>query len=387
VHIGFVHSNEFPSLEADVVQVIQVCRAFAALGQEITLFAPRAEAYPDEAAARNDVSRLFGVDLPFEIVFVPRNTLFGRLRVLGSVRGTLNALKHCKIDLIYTRNPWTVLFLPKARVPYVFEAHEERVHLGSALLNAYLRRAIVNNSRKPSCAMIVGISAALCRIWEDFGVPHDKLVAAHDGVNLSLFDPPLAKDESRKRLAIKTDRPLVIYAGSLKKDRGIDLILSAARELPDLNYYLVGGTDEEILIWKNEVARLRLANVHFVGRVPHREIPLWLGAADILLMMWTWRVPTIRGCSPMKMFEYMAAQRLIVGPAFPSIQEVLESGEDSILFEPDNLTAMVSALNEAVKRSNDPSLPLAARQKVAEQYTWDARCRHILEELSQRGIR
>ena len=78
-----------------------------------------------------------------------------------------------------------------------------------------------------------------------------------------------------------------------------------------------------------------IQNVRLTGRVPHREIPQWLASADILLMMWTWKVSTIRVCSPMKLFEYMAAKRLIVGPAFPTVLEVMEDGRDAILL---NLT-------------------------------------------------
>lgn len=36
----------------------------------------------------------------------------------------------------------------------------------------------------------------------------------------------------------------------------------------------------------------------------------------------------------------MAAQRLIVGPAFPTVLEVLEDGRDAILLEPDDADAM-----------------------------------------------
>ena len=387
MRIAFVHSNEFPSLEADVVQVIQMCRAFAAVGQDVTLFVPRARHYSDDRAAREDISRLFGDGLPFDIVFVPFNTFFGRFKVLGTVRGTLNAIKGKSFDVIYTRNPWTVLFLPKAGIPYVFEAHEERVHLGSAFLNTFLRSTIVKNSHKSSCAMIVGISAALCKIWEGFGVPPEKLVDAHDGVELSHFDVSLSREDARNKLRLDTHNPVVVYAGSMKKDRGIDLILSSANQIAELQFYLVGGTDEEIRHWRSLSARRELSNVHFIGRVSHREIPVWLAAGDILLMMWTWQVPTIRGCSPMKMFEYMAAERLIVGPAFPTINEVLENGKDSILFEPDNLEAMVTALRDAIKKIADPSLPRAARKKVAEHYTWQARCRRIVDALTQRGIR
>ena len=392
MRIGYVHSTDFPTVDANVVQVVQMCRGFASFGHEVTLFIPRAATYASDKDALAEAHQLFGGELPFKIEFVPRVRLFGRLEMLGTVKGTLAAIRRTPLDLVYTRNPWTVAFLPRAGVPYVFEAHEERVHVRSALLNRLLRGIIVRNSRKPSCVLIVAISRALADIWHGFGVPREKLTHAHDAVELSLFDIGLSKDAARSELSaihpssfiLHPSRPLVVYTGALKTDRGIDLMLSAAQALPELDFYFVGGKEDEIAFWRGEVTRLNLANAFFPGRVPHREIPLWLAAADILLMMWTWQVPTIRGCSPMKMFEYMAARRLIVGPAFPTVCEVLEDGRDALLFEPDNQAALIDALRTAVPRVNDPTLPAAAYAKVARDYTWTARCRHILSELEKR---
>jgi glycosyltransferase involved in cell wall biosynthesis len=392
MRIGYVHSRGFPSVEANVVQVVQMCRALASLGHEVTLFIPRAETYSSDAAARADIPRLLGEQLTFEIVLVPRVKILGRLEVLGSVRGTLNALRQHQLDLIYTRNPWSVLFLPRAGVPYIFEAHEEKLHDRSRLLGEFLKRRIVRNSHQPSCALVVTISEELRKIWEGYGVPHDKLLAAHDAVELEMFSPSLTKNEAREELyelhpssLIPHPSPIVVYTGALKSDRGIDLVLDAAQVLPGLQFYFVGGSAQEISHWKSVAGNAHLGNVHFPGKVPRREIPLWLAAADILLMMWTWKVPTIRGCSPMKMFEYMAANRLIVGPAFPTICEVLENGKDSILFEPDNTEALIASLKQALSKLSDPSLPHAAYEKVARDYTWRARCRRILVALSTRS--
>jgi glycosyltransferase involved in cell wall biosynthesis len=387
VKLGYVHSVPFPSLDANVVQVAQMCRAFAQCGHEVTLFIPRARRFDSDEAARAAAREFYAGDLPFRVEFVKTVRIFGRLEMLGSVRSTLRAIQRARPDLVYTRNPWTMLSLPRAGVPFVFEAHEERVHLRSRFLDRYLRRAIVRAAREPSCVLVVAISHALRRIWENFGVPSEKLIFAHDGVEIGMFNPEMSAAEARAKLGLPSARPLVVYTGALKADRGVDQMLDAARALPEMELCLVGGKDEEIAFWKSEAQRLRVSNVRFAGRVPHRQIPLWLAAADVLLMMWTWRVPTIRGCSPMKVFEYMAAQRLIVGPAFPTIEEVLENGRDALLFEPDNTAALVSALREALARRNDTAMPAAARTKVERDYTWKTRAEKILGEIEKRKLK
>jgi glycosyltransferase involved in cell wall biosynthesis len=381
LNLGYIHSTEFPATRADVIQIVQMCRAFAALGHRVTLLAPRAIDCATDDAALQQARTMFGM-LPFDIRFVPRRTLAGKLAVLGTVAGTMKALREVKPDLVYTRNPWSVAFLPRTGLPFIYEAHESCLHYSYALVNHYLRRTIVRQSQRAQCRKIVAISGVLRAIWEGYGVPAEKLHVAHDGVDVSLFHPEMPRADARERVGISPENPAVIYTGLMRSYTGIEYILEAALRIRDLDYYLVGGSDDEVRHWRGEAEKKALENVHVIGRVPHSQIPYWQAAADILLMMWTWRVPHIQGFSPMKMFEYMAAGRLIVGPAFPAVTEVLEDGQDAFLFEPDNLEGLLAALQKARTNFGNDTMPRAARLKAETDYTWQARCRNILTAIA-----
>ncbi len=359
-----------------------MCRAFKSLGHTVTLLIPRHADCATDGIARDRAAELFGDPLGFNVVFVPRKKILGRMEVLGSVRGTLQALARHPQDLVYSRNPWSVAFLPRTNIPFVWEAHEEHVHNRSKFLGALLRNLIVRTSRRSQMVKVVAISDALSNVWEKYGVPKDKLLTAHDGVDLEMFGNIEEQSVARKALGIAERKKIVVYTGALKSDRGIELILESARRIPDTDFYIVGGNPTEIDFWRTEIARLQLSNAHMVGRIPHRDVPRWLAAADVLLMMWTWRVPTIRVCSPMKLFEYMAARRLIVGPAFPTVLEVLEDRKGAILFEPDNPDEMEKALREGLNRCRETAMPAHAHEKVSSEYTWEARCRLILDSLT-----
>lgn len=358
-----------------------MCRAFAALGHEVTLFIPRHTDCATDEAAHAKAHELFGEQLGFRVVFVPRRKIFGRMEVLGSVKSTLDALKQYPQDLIYSRNPWSVAFLSRTGVPFIWEAHEEQVHKRSRMLGALLRNLIVRTSRKREMVKVVAISEALADVWERYGVPSAKLLAAHDGVDMKVFGTPPAKADARAALGIDSAKQVVVYTGALKDDRGIDMILECARRMREVEFYIVGGSAQEIEKLRSEIARMNLSNAHLPGRVAHRDIPRWLSAADVLLMMWTWKVPTIRVCSPMKLFEYMAAQRLIVGPAFPTVLEVLVDGEDALLFEPDDIDAMERTLKQGLAKSAETQIPARALAKVTRDYTWEARCKLILDSI------
>lgn len=358
-----------------------MCRAFQSLGNDVTLFIPRHADFASDSEALSRARELFGSPLGFEVSFVQRRKVFGRMEVLGSVRSTLDALKRQPQDLVYSRNPWSVPLLRRTGTPFIWEAHEENVHKRSKLLGWLLQRLIVRTSRTSQMVKVVAISDALARVWESYGVPRDKLLTAHDGVDMNMFGNVPERDTARKELGLSSESKVVVYTGALKSDRGIEMILESARRMPDVEFWIVGGNQSEVDFWKSETDRLSLGNAHLAGRVPHRDIPRWLAAADVLLMMWTWRVPTIRVCSPMKLFEYMAAKRIIVGPAFPTVLEVLEDRKDAILFEPDNPDEMEKAVREGLSRSGETEMPARAYQKVSREYTWEARCRLILDSV------
>ena len=83
----------------------------------------------------------------------------------------------------------------------------------------------------------------------------------------------------------------------------------------------------------------------------------------------------------MKLFEYMAAERLIVGPAFPTISEVMQDGVHGLLFEPDNPEALVAKLQLAMTLIDNSPMPAEARRHVARNYTWEERARQILRTI------
>jgi glycosyltransferase involved in cell wall biosynthesis len=352
-----------------------------ALGHEVVLIIPRADHFTSDSAAYQEAERIFGSPLGFRVKFIRRITLFGRLQTLGSLWGARQALKEERPDLIYTRAPWACTFLPSMRIPFVYEIHMINLHEEIDWIDRILRRLVVRASRSAACKKVVAISAALAQVWQDFGVPKVKLLVAHDAVDPVLFPGTLTKQESRARLGLSEapGRPLVVYAGALFDDGRFEQILECATRLSEIEFYIVGGARNDLERCREQLARTTLTNLHLIGLVPHHEVPVWLGAADILLMMTTWKYPTVRVFSPMKLFEYMTAERLIVCSAFPTILEVMTDGENALLFEPDNVDAMTATIAKAATLIDQTSMPGNAKTLVFDRYTWRERCRLILD--------
>jgi glycosyltransferase involved in cell wall biosynthesis len=133
---------------------------------------------------------------------------------------------------------------------------------------------------------------------------------------------------------------------------------------------------------------VQLANVLFTGFVPNERIPLYQSAADVLLMPYQRTVATSSGgntaeiCSPMKMFEYMAAGRAILSSDLPVLREVLD-GTMAVFCPLEDAGAWETALGGLLA-----DLPLrqvlGQRARAAvEQYSWVRRAQRVLEGFDE----
>ena len=115
-------------------------------------------------------------------------------------------------------------------------------------------------------------------------------------------------------------------------------------------------------------------------------MPLYQAAADILLMPYSTSVSASSGqdigevINPMKMFEYMAAQRAIVTSDLPAIREILDDSR-AVFCPADDVSAWKRTLEELgrdeVRRER---LARSSRQEV-EKYTWLAREEQAVRNL------
>lgn len=107
------------------------------------------------------------------------------------------------------------------------------------------------------------------------------------GIDVERFDCPLLRDEARARLALPTDRPIVLSVRRLAKRMGLENLidaLSAIRtRIPDILVVIVGrGPLWEKL--KSMIAERSLEqHVVMTGYVPDDQLPLYYRSADLTI--------------------------------------------------------------------------------------------------------
>ena len=119
----------------------------------------------------------------------------------------------------------------------------------------------------------------------------------------------------------------------------------------------------------------------------NEKLPLYQAAADVLLMPFGKSVSGSSGgntadvCSPMKMFEYMAAGRAVLTSDLPVLREVLND-ENALFYPPEDFEALSARFSRLIEDTAYRESLAANARKDAAQYSWQQRMQKILSSFS-----
>ena len=382
LRISYVSSTYIPSLSALSVVAMKTCQAMAQEGNDVELIAQRPD--PSPLAPDQTVWSHYGISHTFPI------RTFGSSRTMRGVDCDGRSLVHVwrsRPELVYLLNLRAAAMASMRGWPAVFEAHD----LPSGKLGAwYFRRLLGGKGLRAVVAISDGMKRMLLEEYAPM-LRDERVVIARDGVDMERFDESPPVRQAKSRLGLEPDRFVAGYTGHLYQGRGIELILELARRLPQIQFLMVGGHADSVQERRHEAARLGISNVRYEGFVANADLPLYQAACDVLLMPYQRRVSFRDGrgdtsavMSPMKMFEYMASERLIISSDLPVIQEVLNDS-NAVLCGPKDVDAWEIALRRA-ERDDQWRYALARKARSdARMYTWRDRVKSVFDYLSERG--
>ncbi len=234
---------------------------------------------------------------------------------------------------------------------------------------------------------IVTITSYFRDLILETGVAAERVHVIPNAVDDAAFSALPDPEPVRARLGL-VGKVSVGYVGAINFWRRLDLLIAAfaplAARYPTAQLVLIGDGPDRAGVAEQARALGVGDRVTFVGKVPHAEIPAHLAALDIAV------IPHSNAYgSPMKLFEYMAAGKLVVAPWLPPIVSVIGADDGGVLFPPldqDGLQrALDGLLGDAERRAQ---LGARAREKVLGGYVWRRHAQTILDihaELSARG--
>lgn len=367
--LTYITTATFPAQKASSVQVMQMCAAFAEAGALVKLVSR-------QASSEADVFAHYGLKRAF--AYEPR--LFPRLPRPTDVFQAQAAFNETGSDWIcYARGQDTT-----APLAALWRGAWAMIEAHGRPVTARQRWTLSWIARHPRGRLIV-ISEPLRDIYRrEYGL---ESVVAPDGVDMNRFAPSLTAAQARQELGLN-DGPWVVYVGGLYAGRGLETLFEAVAGLP-VKLLVVGGHDEhEVARWRERAQAAGVTEMCFAGYQPPARVPLYLFAADILAMPYSAETKTPSGedttgwMSPLKLYEYLAAGRPIVGSDLPALRTVLKHEENALLTPPDEVTGLQNAIRKLLVESELAARLAANARQTATEHSWVARARLLLGLVS-----
>ena len=306
------------------------------------------------------------------------------------LRAALPLVRRWRPDVVHAHD-WLVAqtaitLAETARLPLVATMHATEAGRHQGWLPRPLNVAIHSVERwlaRRADAVIACSSTMHDEITELFELPAEQVQIVPNGIDAGRWSVPSgAAAAVRDRIA--PDGPLIVFAGRLVHEKGVQTLIRAIRPLrethPGLRLAIAGtGVHEPAL--RALARRLRVARtVSWLGFVPEPELPALLAAADVVA------VPSFYEPFGIVALEAAVAATPLVVAATGGLSDLAAAGVAAASFPPGDVPALVDAIGKVLVD------PVAARRAasraariVRRDYAWpaiaaltvDAYCRAI----------
>ena len=215
---------------------------------------------------------------------------------------------------------------------------------------------------------VLAVSSALRDEVLRLGVDERKAVVVTNGIDVEQFGD-IGRADARSRLELGTNGKIVLCVTRLSEEKGVDILLEAFALFsePDIRLVVV-GEGVQMACLERRVGELGLHDrVRLAGRKPHSEIPLWMAAADLVVL------PSRVEGHPNAILEALASGRPVVASRVGGVPEIMTSNGYGILVEPGDVAGLAQAIRMALNQEWDTEQIL----QRGRARSWD----HVAEEL------
>jgi glycosyltransferase involved in cell wall biosynthesis len=364
------------------VRVRLEAQSLTAGGYEVTVLAPRSDGQPRRETVDGVTVRRFSLPVAgASSAGIVGEYLIANLQLY--VRGLAAIIGGA--DVVHLHNPPDTLFgvAYAARAlgrRVVYDMHDIAPELFAAKFgDERVERVLLWLERRSarSADRLLTVNESLCDLAnERDGVPPDRIALVRNAPpSAMLAEATPARDGS-------LSDPRLVFVGSIESQDGVEIlpelvrVLRDERGLPGVRLTIVGDggarPNVEARCWASGVRD----SVEFTGRVPHARIAGILAHADICLEPAPCNELNHR-CSMVKVYEYMAAGRPIVG--YP-LREVRRLAGDAMLDADCGDPAALA--DQIIRLAYDPGLRRRLGDRLRErarELTWERSAEALLE--------
>jgi len=395
-----IYHHRTQGVDAQGIHIHEMNNAFARQGYSVQ----KVSIYDDEAVgqeSRTGILSRIVAHLPaflYELLEIGYN-IVGTLRLVQVIRSK-------RPQLIYERyslyNFSGVVASRITKTPLILEVNAplayEKSRYGKVCFPSLAQKietTIIN-----SATQTIAVTEVLRGMLIEKGGRADSIVVMHNGVNLKEYPELAAMSEQAKKAgsgnqnnkatelrppALEAEQQDLItlgFVGWFRDWHGLSEMLIALDKqgafTRNVHLKLIGDGPLRSQLEELIAQRNLASHVTITGALSRQQLLQTLPTVDIAL-----QPAATSYASPMKLFEYMAAGKAIVAPAQPNIEEILQDGENGLLFSPGNWQHMTARVMELVTKPKDINrLGKAAQQTILQRnHTWNGNAEKTLALL------
>jgi glycosyltransferase involved in cell wall biosynthesis len=277
-------------------------------------------------------------------------------------------------DVVHAHDPMGVALAAMAR-PMATGLTTTPKLIAARRVDFHLKRHAFSRWKYRQIDLFIAASHGIARILDDDGVPRDRIVVVHDGVNLSWIDRQPAVD-AHAAFWLPKGAPIVGNVAALVGHKGQKHLVAAAsrviREVPDARFLIVGEGELRAAL-ERPIKDLGLER--HVSLAGFRDDAVGLTKSfDVFVMS------SVTEGLGSAMLDAMACERPVIASRTGGIPEAIEDGVTGVLIPPQDEPALATAIVALLRdRERQATLGAAGRQRIVESFSVDRMVRGTLE--------
>ncbi|MDD5703018.1 MAG: glycosyltransferase family 4 protein [Dehalococcoidales bacterium] len=309
------------------------------------------------------------------------------LRVIPGITRAASLIRKRRPDIIYVRSTEAIFAIVLAkffRIPLIVEINnffidEWRMttkNSGMRKWVSYILGSLNEKTFKYANHLVVVAPEIKEELELKYKIKPEKITVIGNGANTELFSP-MNTGEAREKLKLNHADNYICFIGNLIHWQGVEYLIEASpyilEEYPNTLFLIVG--DGPIRNPLTELAQGLGVSDRFVftGTVPYDKVPLYMNSSDICVIP---KRPI--KTSPLKLYEYMACGRPVIGSDIEGVREIIIESKAGICVPPENSRELAKA---AIDLLRDPgsreSMGKNGRSYIVENRSWESVARKV----------
>jgi glycosyltransferase involved in cell wall biosynthesis len=207
---------------------------------------------------------------------------------------------------------------------------------------------------------------------DHYDLTNQTIPVLYTGIDTTLFNPQNVS---------KYERPTIIFVGSLRRNKGVDLLVRAACNLaedyPDLQLKVLGRGEKSYIDELKKIAEEAACSdlLDLPGFIHRQDLPLYLSQSHIFAG------PSSYEGGPGNVYlEAMACGVPVVACSGSGVEGIITSQKNGLLVEPNNLDQLTNALDALLKNNELCSTLIKNAKKYVFQEADSKVCMKRLEQ-------